>query len=234
MSKTILFIALTLLAAAGAHAQDGAADVHDRVRLSATAEREVANDLLVAVLYVEQEGPRQSEVASRVNETMAWALGVAGTVAGVDVQTLRYSTWPLYGKDSTTVTGWRARQSLRLEGRDPKGVGELVAKLQARLAVESVGYAVSREAHRAAEDSLIVEALAQFTARAGLVAASLGRPGYRLVAIDVGTAGQPDAPMPLRAAMMAEAAASVPAQLAPGEQTIAVTVSGTVQLEAPR
>lgn len=233
MTKQSLVLIILLLTTLGAAARDGAPDVRDRVRLSASAEREVANDRLVAVLYAEHQSQRQAEVSTRVNAAMAWALALAKGTAGLDVQTLQYSTWPVYGSDASTITGWRARQSLRIEGADAEAIGELVAKLQERLAVESVAYTISREARRAAEDALIADALARFSARAGLIATSLGRPGYSLVQLDVGVTGQPGPPMPLRAAMMADVAEkTAPAQFDPGEQTLGVTVSGTVQLDA--
>jgi len=214
-------------------AEEGRKPVYDQVELSASAEQDIANDLLVAVLYTEHEGQRQAEVAGRVNDAMAWALGIAKPTAGIKVQTLQYSTWPIYANDSTSVTGWRARQALRIEGRDAKAVGELIAGLQARLAVESIAYAVSREARKATEDALTASALAQFDARARRIAEALGRPGYRLVQLRVADTGQPGMPVPYRAVMMAEAAVkAAPAQIEAGEQTLSVVVSGTIQLDA--
>ena len=209
--------------------------VYDQVDLSANAEQEVANDLLVAVLYTEQEAQRQAEVAERVNLAMAWALERTKPVADVKTQTLQYSTYPVYANSATTITGWRARQALRLEGRDAKAIGELIATLQEKLAVESVGYAVSREARRAAEDTLTAAALAQFEARAQQIAEALGRAGYRLVRINVSSTGNAGVPVAYGRAMMADAAMkAAPAQLEAGEQTLGVSVSGTIQLEPAR
>ena len=190
----------------------------------------------MAVLYTEHEGQRQAEVAERVNLAMAWALERTKPAAGIKTQTLQYSTYPVYGADASVITGWRARQALRLEGRDAKAIGELIAGLQERLAVESMGYAVSREARLAAEDALTANALRQFEARAQQIAGALGRPGYRLVRLNVSSTGNPGAPMAFRSAMMADGgmAKAAPAQIEAGEQTLGVTVSGTIQLEAAR
>jgi predicted secreted protein len=230
--RSLMLLAM-LAAAPAALADAGRKPVYDQVELSASAEQDIANDLLVAVLYTEHEGQRQAEVAGRVNDAMAWALGIAKPAPGFKVQTLQYSTWPIYANDSTTVTGWRARQALRIEGRDAKAIGELIAGLQTRLAVESITYAVSREARKAAEDALTTSALAQFDARARQIAQALGRPGYRLVHVRVADTGQPDMPVPYRAVMMAEGVAkAAPAQIEAGEQTLSVVVSGTIQLDA--
>lgn len=231
----ILSALLLLCATSVAVAHDHETVVYDQVDLSANAEREVANDLFVAVLYTEHEGQRQTEVAERVNAAMSWALEQAKAVAGIEAETLQYSTYPVYANDSTRVTGWRARQSLRLEGRDAKAIGELVAALQEKLAVESIGQAVSREARRAAEDGLTATALALFDARAKQIAAALGRPGYRLVRINVSGTGNPGMPIPYRGAMMADAAMkSAPVQVEAGEQTLGIAVSGTIQLDPAR
>lgn len=233
----LLSCLVLLCAAAGASAHDAEPLVYDQIDLAANAEQEVANDLLVAVLYTEHEGQRQAEVAERVNTAMAWALERAKPVAGIKTQTLQYNTYPVYANNSTTVSGWRARQSLRIEGRDAKAIGELIATLQEKLAVESVGYAVSRESRLAAEEALTDTALAQFGARASQIAKALGRPGYRLVRLNVSNTGGGGGPVMYRSAMMAEAnmkLAAAPAQVEAGEQTLGVAVSGTIQLEPAR
>ncbi len=231
----VLSALLLLCATAAAVAHDQEAVVYDQIDLSANAEQEIANDLFVAVLYTEHEGQRQAEVAERVNAAMAWALERAKPTAGIKAQTLQYSTYPVYASDSTRITGWRARQSLRLESRDAKTIGELVATLQEKLAVEAVGQAVSREARRAAEDGLTATALAQFDARAKQIAAALGRPGYRLVRINVSNTGNSGMPVAYRGAMMADAAMkAAPVQVEAGEQTLGIAVSGTIQLDPAR
>lgn len=205
--------------------------IYDQIDLTASAEREVQNDLSVAILYTEQEGQRQSEVANRVNETMAWALGQAKPVAGVKTQSAQYNTYPIYANNGTTVTGWRARQSIRLEARDAKLLGELIGTLQEKLAVESIGFAVSKEARDATESALTDQALNQFQMRAQQIAAALGRPGYRIVRINLGTGGDMPSPVAYRGVMMM-ADKAAPAQIEAGVQTMNVSVSGTIQLEA--
>jgi predicted secreted protein len=207
--------------------------VYDQIDLSANAEQEVQNDLSIAMLYTEHEGQRQAEVADRVNATMAWALGQAKSVTGVKAQTAQYNTYPIYANNATTVTGWRARQSVRLEARDPKALGDLIGVLQEKLAVESISAGVSKEAREAAESTLTGQALSQFQARAQQIAAALGRPGYRVVRINIGTSGQLPSPVAYRGAMMMADKAG-PAQIEAGEQTMSVAVSGTIQLDAAR
>lgn len=232
---TRAMLALGMLGAlACADAHDEHALHYDQVDLSASAEQEVQNDLLIATLYTEHEGRRQAEIAEQVNATMAWALARAKSVAGVTAQTTQYNTYPVYANDGTTLTGWRARQAVRLEARDAKVLGDLIASLQQRLAIEAIGFSVSKESRDRTETALTTEALAQFQARARQVAAALGRGGYRVVRLNLGTGDNMPPPLMQRgAAMMLAEKAATPAQLAAGTQTMNVTVAGTIQLDAP-
>lgn len=226
---TTLLAALSMTATAD---HPHASQPYDQVDLATSAEQDVAQDLLIATLYTEHEGQRQAEIATRVNTTMQWALDAANAVAGVKAQTTQYHTWPIYANASTTVTGWRARQSLRLETRDQKLLGDLVGKLQEKLAVEAIGFEVSRASREAAEEALTNEALARFQARARQVATALGRPGYRIVRLSLGGGGGPQPPIALRGMMAAADMAAAPAAIQAGEQTLSITVSGTIELEA--
>ena len=202
----------------------------DRIQLSATAEQRVANDQIITTMFVEQEGPSQTAPGAAVNGAIGWALAEAAKVPAVTASTGQYSTYPVMNEHNA-IRSWRVRQNLRLEARDPRALGELVARLQEKLAVESVDYAVSAEARAAAEDSLTTAALARFRQRAEGVVQALGRSGYRLLTLEVGALGggaQP--PIMFRAAAMADAAPA--ASLAPGVQTLSITVAGSVQLHA--
>lgn len=236
MRRSAPALATTLLAALSTAAVVAdplhANQVYDQVELTTSAEQKVAQDLLIATLYTEHEGQRQAEIATRVNTTMQWALDAAKAVAGVQAQTTQYHTWPVYANQSTTITGWRARQSLRLETRDQKLLGDLVGTLQEKLAVESIGFEVSRASREAAEQALTTEALANFQARAQQVAAALGRPGYRLVRLSLGGGGGPQPSFAMHGMRAAADMAAAPAVIQAGEQTLSISVTGTIQLEA--
>ncbi|MGD2168010.1 MAG: SIMPL domain-containing protein [Gammaproteobacteria bacterium] len=206
--------------------------VYDQVDLSATAEREIENDELVAVVYAQAQAERQAEAANTVNEDIRWALDLAESARGVTSQTLRYNSYPVYGNNQRIIA-WQARQSLRLESRDSDRLSELLGELQERVAIESVNYQVSREAREAADDELIEAALQSFNRRATLVAEALGRSGFRIVRININTGGVV-APIAFRTrAMVAEADVAQPT-LEAGTQTVSVDVSGTIELNAPR
>jgi predicted secreted protein len=205
---------------------------YDRVTLSASATREVQNDTLVGVLAAQREGGDPRRVADEVNQAVRSALERARQVEGVKVQTLDYHTSPVYREQQ--VVGWRTSQALRVESRDAAALGSLLAELQRSLVIQSIGYAVSPERRREVEEELIRESVNAFGKRAALVAVELGRPGYRLVALEVDTGGvEPPRPFALgarAAAMPAEIAAPA---LEAGTQTVTATARGTVEMARP-
>lgn len=216
-----------------APAQDGPPPVYDRVDLSASAERQVGNDIMVAVVYAEVEANSQARAADDVNQAIRFAADRARATPGVAVETQRYTTRPVYANDRRIV-GWVARQSLRLESTDAEALSTLLGELQTRVAIESLRSSLSKAARDAVEDEIIAEALAQFRRRAGMIAADFGREGYRLVHLNVGSyAAIPvDARMEASFARAAAADVAAPAVEA-GVQTVTVSVNGTIELLGP-
>ena len=223
-----LFLILILWAPASLFAEDS--DVYDRVRFSVAVEENVENDLLVASVMVQAEGAEPARLADQVNETMAWALEQARGVDGVVAQTTAYRTSPRYRKQA--LTGWQVRQSLRLESAHASRLSGLLATLQTRLALESIGYRVSPARQREVETRLISAALKAFSTRAKLVTQELGRHNYRIVDVSVNTGGTPPAPRMMRAMSFdAEQAAVAPPVIEAGSQPVKVTVAGTIELQ---
>jgi len=207
---------------------DEAPSTYDRIQLSASATGEVDNDPLVAVLYEQREGKDPVALADQVSRAVTVALKRAKKEPDIRVQTLDYRTTPVYSKQ--VMTGWRVRQSIRLEGRDAARMSQLISELQSQLQVESVGYQISPQARSGAEDRLIQEAIGAFSRRAKLVSLGLSRPGYRLVEMSIHTQDQVG-PRPLAMRAMAADMAPAPPSLEPGTHEVRVEVSGTVELK---
>ncbi len=215
------------VAATNGHAETRG-PTHNLVSLTAAASSQVANDLLVAVLGATAEGSEARRPADEVNRAVNWALDQARASAGVRVQTHSYGSSPIY-RDNT-LQGWRVHQSVRLESADSALLSDLIARLQERLALQSLGFEVSTAAQSAAEDELIARALAAFRQRAELVTRELGRSGYRLVRVDVDTGGAPPPRPMLRAAAAMAAEAVAPPQVEAGTRELTVRVSGTIEV----
>lgn len=227
--STIAFVfAAVLMTATHALAHE-TAPTYDRINLRVSATKEVENDTLVAVMYNERSGPQPTALADDVNRTITWAVDLAKKKSGIKVQTLNYRQDPLY--KNQRVSGWKVRQSIRLESSDTTALSALIGELQKRLSVASLNYTVSPDVRKSVEDALIAEALDRFRRRGKLISSELGRPDYRIVNMDIVTSGHAPGPVRMRSvAAMAKSSVAAPT-LEPGEQTVSVQVSGTIELE---
>jgi len=203
--------------------------IYDRIQLSANASMEVENDTLSAQLYAQQEGSDLASLADGVNKKISETIALVKQVDDIKLQTLGYQTYPVYQQQR--VSGWRVRQTIRIESQDSAKLSQLLSELQSRLALESLQYSVSPAQREAAEEQLIGDAISSFEKRAALVTKQLGRTDYRLVEMNINTSGQPVQPMRMRASMMAMEASVAPPSLEAGSQTIRVDVSGSIELQ---
>ncbi|WP_455212369.1 SIMPL domain-containing protein [Kaarinaea lacus] len=202
---------------------------YDRVHLSTSASTQVENDTLVTILYAQREGTKLPALTNEVNKLITAAVKHSKQIPEIDVQTLGYQTNPVY--DKQRLSSWRVRQSIRLKSQDSAKLSQLIGELQSTLAVESINYSISPGKLRETEDKLITEAIGAFTQRAKLITGQFGRNNYRLVEININTAGVPVRPMPMRGAVMAMEAAVAPPTIEAGKQEVQITVSGTIEMQ---
>ena len=229
MCKHILMVAIIVVAGVESALAHESEPTYNRVSLSVSVEREVENDILIAVLFAEHQAQRQQTVSREVNKAIRWALDESKQRDGIKVQTTHYNTSPVYTKK--VISGWRARQSIRLESSDPEQLGELIGELQERLSIESVNYAVSKAARDVVEESLTTDALAQYRRRAELITHNLGRKSYRIVQLNINTQGgvRPRQMAYANRGMMATEAGAAPA-IEAGVQKITVSITGAINV----
>jgi len=202
---------------------------YERINLAVSAGREVDNDTLVGILFAQAEGNDPARLASEINQSIGQAVELAKSKSGIRVQTLDYNTSPLYR--SQTLTGWRVRQSIRLESRDAALLSELIGELQATLAVGSISYTISPERLKASEEELISEAIEAFNARAQLVVKEMGRKEYRLVQMNLNTPGNIPEPRPMVGVAMTMREQAPPPALEAGSRRIEVNINATSELK---
>lgn len=219
----IFLISLTLQVQAHEHELK-----RNQVSFSVSSSEEVSNDILVAVLYAQQEGGKADSLAAAVNQAIGWGLAQARAKPEIKAQTLDYRTDPVY--HSGNITGWRVRQSLRLESKDTGSLSKLIGNLQSRLKVQSIGYQISKGQRESSQERLITQSLKKFEARAAQITRDLQRPGYQLIQLNLNTGQMPPRPL-MRSYAMAESAAMAPPQIEAGTGTLTVTASGTIELE---
>lgn len=209
------------------HAAD--TPVYDRIAFSVSAEKEVPNDVLTAVLYAEQQGQDTVAMADAVNQAITWAIDVAKQETTVETSTLDYTTNPMY--TDSRITGWQVRQSIQLTSKNSKALSGLLGKLQEKLRIEGIHYRVSPEVQNSTEEELINTALANFKKRAEQIKTSMGRAEYRVARIDVQAANDFQPPMMRMAAMDSVAmAAPVAPELESGKQKLKVNVQAEIEL----
>jgi predicted secreted protein len=206
-------------------------NVYNRVRLQAQQLEAVSNDTMHVTLNTFGEAREPAGLATRINEDMEWALGIARRQQGITSRTGGYQTYPVY-KDNV-LKGWRGEQSLELEGKDIRAMSRLVGELQGKLQVKSMSFSVSEAKRTGVENRLISRALDAFKARATIVVDNLHASGYRIVELTISTSSQrPPAPYPvarMATTMQAESRVAVEA----GESDVSVMVSGTIELSLP-
>ncbi len=202
---------------------------YDMINLQAEARAEVPNDLLVATLYVEKTMADATQLAGDVNRALNDGVRLVHTFPSVKIESGPQTTWPIYDAKNK-LSGWRTRAELRVESKDLDASAKVIAKLQSTLQMGSLSFELSPDTADATNNRLIDSAMKAFSARADIVAKSLGARGWRAVNLNVGTDSARPMPRPMMAAktMMAEAA---PAQdVVGGSSNITVSISGTIQL----
>lgn len=223
----LVFLALALCAAAPVLAQDAERPM-TVLHLSQTAERPVVRDLLRIELRVEATGTDAQTVQSEINQHMAAALDRARQVQGVQVETGFYNVGE--ERPQNGPARWRGGQSVILTGKDAASMLKLAGALQSDgLSTSSLGYEISPETVRGAEEDLTAEALAALDHRAASIADEMHLSVLRFRDLRVGNAETGGPPVPRFAAMAA------PAPVAePGEGKIRVTVEAELLLVPPR
>jgi predicted secreted protein len=227
---TPLIAALTLSAAM---AQMPMGPQPPSVSVNASATAIVVNDRLQAWLRTETENVSPAAAASQVNATMAKAIADAKAYPGVKVATAGYATQQITEKGKPTR--WRVAQTMSLDATDFTAAATLMSKLQDEngLLLSGMTFSLSEKTRREAEDSVTLEAIKSWQARAQQATQGLGFASWRVGHVNVQASG--GAPVyPMRAQPMASVAAAPPVALEAGTTELTVSVSGDAVLDASR
>ena len=211
-----------------AQAAEPASPRYNTVELQAEALREVQNDLLNAVLYVEVEDASAATVADSVNTRVNEALRIARDYKSVRVRSGNNQTYPVYSK-ANALQGWRGRGEIRLDSTDFQAASELIGKLQARMQLGGISFSVSPETRRSVENELITEAINRFKARAEIIKSAITGRGYKLQRLNI-TSGY-NAPQPRLAMARAVTSTEVTAPgLEGGVSQVSVRANGAIEI----
>ena len=232
----LLSLAATLLAvgaASTAFAQQNESLNYNIVNVQAEATREVSNDQMHAVLYIEKSHKQPAELASQINQLMSQAIATARKYPQVKVETGSQTTYPIYDNDSRKLKEWRGRAEVRVQSTDFKAASQLVSELQQNFQTQSINFSVSDAQRKKVENELMIEASKNFQQRAQLLTQAWNKSSYNLVNLNLNTNNY--IPQPFTRASFAKmemAAADAGGQnVSGGESKISVNANGTIQFQ---
>lgn len=211
------------------HADRGGAH-GPRATLSAQASAEVSQDTVQITLAAELSADTQAKVSEQLNQRLDAVMKQAKGHDDIEAHSGNYRIWPSTNRDGQ-ISEWRGRAEILLQSQDFAAASKLAAQLSADMPIAGLDFSVSRERRLAQEQALTTQAVKAFRARAQALAEALGFESYRLSTVDVGGTGEiPPAPAP-RMMMAMMSADKVAAPIEGGQQTITVSVSGTIVLQ---
>lgn len=208
---------------------------YNQVALRAEVSQEVAHDLMHVSLYSEAQNSDPAALAAEITRTLNRALEQARQAKGVTLSLGGRNSYPIYDEKGQQITGWRERAELRLESADFATLSKLTAELLKELKMAGMDFAISTPSRKKSEDSLLKEAVDAFKARAQLATQALGGSGYKLVSLNLNSAGfQPPAPM-YRGAMKSMAAmdAAPTPEIEAGSSQVQVSADGVIEVLMP-
>lgn len=215
------------------------------INFSATEKRTMPQDLLIASLRIEAEDKNDSgAVQKQINEAMKKALDLAKADNAFKVSTGSYS---VYKYDNPVIvnraTGehknnpiWKGSQTIEIQSKDATKLLDTVGKIQEMgFAMNNLSYTLSPEVVDKVRDELMVEALKKLTAKAKVVAETLGKAKVDLVDVHV-DAGGPITPMYKNMMARAEIAMAADAAMPPpvaeaGETDVSLTVTARALIQ---
>jgi predicted secreted protein len=207
------------------------ADDKAKLSLSATVSAQYPQDHIQLVFAAQSE----ADTAAGANEQLIRALNDArqrlGKPQGVNISTGSIQTYPVYGqKNEPTV--WRGRGELVLESQDIVSASQAADKLTGQLALSSVVFSLSDQARRQEQSRLIERAAQAFRQKAEVTTKAFGYDRYDIESLEIVDSGEMINPRPMMMSRMANAdTMSLPAlDLQPGQESVSVTVSGSVRL----
>ena len=164
--------------------------------------------------------------------TVRAALRRAG-IADRDIQTSQISLNPEYRYAENlppTLTGYRASNEVSVRFRDIASTGKILDALVAQGANQINGPMLELDKPEQALDEARMAALRTAQARADVYARALGKRVKRILSISEAGGNLPPVPRPMAMEMRAAGDAASP-KIDPGEQSVAVSLSVSFELE---
>jgi len=230
---TLSSLVLASLLSSPAFAQQTEQMNYNLVNVQAEATRQISNDEMHAVLFIERSKKQPAELSALITQLMNQAIATAKKYPQVKVETGAQTTYPVYDNDSQKLKEWRGRAEIRLESTDFKAVSQLISELQQNFQTQSIEFTVSDTKRKKVENELMVEASKNFQQRAQMLSQAWNKTGYNLVNLNLNTNNNYPQPVMMRANMakFAGAEAADAQNVAAGESKITVNANGSIQFK---
>ncbi|GAB4164689.1 MAG: hypothetical protein Tsb006_4280 [Rickettsiaceae bacterium] len=234
---TKLILCLILVVPEVTFADDNQQAKGTLLNLSVSEFTEVKEDLLIANLRFETDGPNQKVVQNKINSIMKKAINEAKKFNKLAFSTEQYSVYKYYqpkkqGEKVEPV--WHGSQSIVISGSASDDILKLTGMLQDMgLAVNSLGYSVSAEKREEVRDSLMEKAVEKLMKKAGRVAKALGKTDIKVVNINIDSDTYrpfPAVQFSMRASAMDKTEAVTPVA-SPGQSQVSMAVSATILIK---
>lgn len=199
---------------------------YNQINLQTAASSHIANDLLIAMLVVQETGSDSALLANKVNKKMTKVLSAASRFKDVDSHTVSYTTRPMYRKG--VIYSWQVSQTIKLSSQNFEQLGHLIAKVNTLADVQSMQFTVSDLTLEQTQEKLTKQAIAKFRAKAAMVTEQFDKSDYVIVQVNIGSNYHSPRPMMERSLMAADSAA--PPALAAGTNKITVNINGSIEL----
>lgn len=202
------------------------------INLQAEASREVSNDEMQAILFIEKSNRQPAELAAQMNQLMSQAIQTARKYPQVKVKTGSQSTYPIYDADNRKLKEWRGRAEIQINSQDFKAASQLISELQQNFQTESISFSVSDQQRKTVENELMIEASKNFQQRAQAVSKAWNKNQYTLVNLNLNTNNYFPQPMVRSSMSKLASAEAMPVQdMSAGESKISVNANGSIQLK---
>lgn len=230
---TLPSLVFASLLSTAAFAQQAEPLNYNLVNVQAEATRQISNDEMHAVLYIERSKKQPAELSALITQLMNQAIAASKKYPQVKVETGTQSTYPVYDNDSQKLKEWRGRAELRLESTDFKAVSQLISELQQNFQTQSIEFTVSDAKRKKVENELMVEASKNFQQRAQMLTSAWNKSSYNLVNLNLNTNNYYPQPVMMRANMAKFSGAEVAdaQNVAAGESKITVNANGSIQFK---
>jgi predicted secreted protein len=201
-----------------------------QIELTASAQREVPNDQLDAVLYLVEQQSQPAALADKLNRKSRLALAIARAYPNVETRSGPSSSWPLYDANGQ-IQSWQGRVEIQLASVNFVQSAELVGRLQEFMLLQSIKFSVSDAMRLQTEQLMLPGAIRQLQDTARIAAQALGKKQVVVRSLNITRdGGTPRLQSGLSAKRTSVSGPVTPPDWQPGQTRVRIRVEGKLEI----